>query len=263
MIGNSGIKFLLLASIFLWWATSEAKAVNPNLPILTAQYARALETYRSQTEKTSLSLAQYKNLKTLASQEEAVLTMRDFLLVRSDVMTSHMTILQTVLSDRTRLNPDWVASSSARLETDKRELAAHRSRSDVAVDRIKADEEALWFSGKQVQFGITADRFAALNAIGHTQEAIDSLQTVKTKIDAWLTTANMSETQRVEKRRGSDELGRTITSAQATLDGIKSQYERQSRTDSTSLMYPQLRPTILSSYASVMRGVEYAKELTQ
>jgi hypothetical protein len=263
MTGHKITRFLVFTAIFLWWAPSVARAVNPNIPILMSQYARLLETYRSQTDKVTLSLAQYKNLSTLASQEEAVHDMRDFLLVRSDVISAHMTILQTVLSDRTSLNADWVASGAAKIETDKRELTLHRSRSDVAVDRIKADEEALWFLNKQKQFTMSADRAACLNAIGHTQEAIDSLQTIKVKIDTWLTTATMSETQRVEKQRGSDELGRTIAIAQSTLDGAKTQYERQSRTDSASLLYPQLRPTVLSSYASVMRGVQYAKELTQ
>ncbi|MEP7167064.1 MAG: hypothetical protein ABI758_03745 [Candidatus Woesebacteria bacterium] len=254
---------LAILLCFLVLNTGVVYAVNPNIAPLKDRYRQLLDLYRTQSDALSLSLTQYKNLKTLASQEEAVHDMRDFLLTRDDVVITHLSILEAVLSDRTMVNPLWSASSSARIDADLKDLQDHRSRSDVAVDRIKADTEALWFIGKQKQLSSTADRAVCLIAIGHTQEAIDALQTVKKKIDLWIDTGVMSETQRVEKQRGSDELGRTIDNAQSILSGALIQYERQSQSGSATLMYPQLRSIVFSSYASVLRGVEFAKELSQ
>lgn len=238
-------------------------AVSPNIAIYEDQYRTQLEKYRIQSDQTTIALTQYSNLKTLASQEEAVQAMRSFLLIRADVVTTHLNVLTEILSDRTTLDPAWTASVSALLDDQKTQLASHRARSDIAVDRIKADDEAVWFLKDQMKLLVVADRTQSMIAMGRVQEAINALESTKGHIDAWIASASMSETARVEKRRGSDELGRTLEASKKSLDDTKMFYTQTTLGTSTALAYPRIRPTLLKAYTQVTRGVEFAKELTQ
>ncbi len=240
-----------------------ALAANPNIAIYADQYRTQLEKYRLQYDKSVVSLQQYANLKTLASQEEAVQSMRDFLLIRTDVVDTHLSVLSEILSDRTTLEPSWSASASALLASSKTDLSSHRARSDIAVDRIRADAEAVWFQKAQTPLYLAADRAQSMIALGRVEEAIAALVTTKERIDVWISTASMSETQRVEKRRGSDELGRTITSAKQSVSDAKGFYRQITVGSSTALAYPRIRPTLLNAYTQVVRGAGFAKELTQ
>lgn len=238
-------------------------AVSPNIAIYSDQYRSRLEKYRLQNDKTVVSLQQYANLRTLASQEEAVQSMRDFLLIRADVVTAHLDILSETLGDRSTIDPAWSASASALLVQAKAGLAEHHARSDIAVDRIKADAEAVWFQKDQTTLFMAADRTQSMIGMGRVEEAVAALETTKQKIDAWIATASMSETQRVEKRRGSDELGRTIAAAQQSIADAKGFYKQITIGSSTALAYPRVRPTLVNAYTHVVRGVGFAKELTQ
>lgn len=240
-----------------------SRAVSPNIQIYSDNYRNLLDKYRLQYDRTTVALQQYANLKTLASQEEAVQTMRDFLLIRDDVIVTHLNLLGEVLHDRTTLDPQQQASASALLDSEKTALIAHRSRSDVAVDRIKADQEAEWFSKEQARLLMVADRMQSLIGIGKDEEAIKALESVKSHLDTWISSASMSETQRVEKRRGSDELGRTIEAAKTHVANAKIYYAQTVKNDTTSQIYGYIRPDLLAAYTQVQRGVEFAKELSQ
>lgn len=238
-------------------------AQNPNISFYSSKYKENLDIYRTQSEQMTIALQQYTKLQTLSSQEEAVRAMRDFLLIRSDVVTSHFNLLQAILGDRSTVNPEWMASSSGLLEKQLGELASHHSRADVAVDRIRADQEAVWFLQNEKPLILTSDRAVCLIGMGRVAESIVALEQVKKDIDAWIDTASMSETQKVEKRRGSDELGRAIASAQSSLTQAEALFVQNTESSSDVAFYPRLRPVLLTSYTHVLRGVEYAKELTQ
>ncbi len=255
---------VLFARLFLALGlVSLVYAQSPNVAIYTDQYRQQLEKYRLQSDSTSIAITQYTNLKTLAAQEEAVKSMRDFLLIRADVITTHLNLLNEVLADRQSLDGAWVASGSALLAQQKADIASHRARSDIAVDRIKADQEALWFQTNQKPLLLSADRAQSLIGIGRVGESIMALETIKSHVDTWIADTAMSETSRVEKRRGSDELGRTIQSAKQNLDDAKQVYADADRNSSSALNYEQIRPKLLSAYTNVIRGVGFAKELTQ
>ncbi len=253
--------FLLAGVVVL--GASPALAADPNIQIAASNYRNVLEGYRLQYDKTQISLQQYTSLHTLASQEEAVQTMREYLLVRSDTVSAYLDVLARTLGDRQGLDPVWVASGSALLETQKAQVAAHRARSDIAIDRIRADQEAVWFTSDQASLISAADRAQSLISMGKVIESITALQEVKTRIDTWIQATPMSETMRIEKRRGSDELGRTIDAARTELLSASMQYLQTTKSSDTAVVYTQIRPAILAAYTRVQRGVQFAKELTQ
>jgi hypothetical protein len=251
----------LVFSIFLLlYQANIAQAQGQDFEAL---YRQQLSTYRASFDTTSVSLQQYANLRTLASQEEAVQAMRNFLLIRSDVLSTHFSILGQSLSDQKLDDPLWVASVSGKISTTLEDLKQHHSRSDIAVDRIRADQEALWLIGQEPRMKAVADRAQCLIGIGKVKQATAYLETVKQKVDDWIASAPISETQRVEKRRGSDELGRTIEESKATLDIVLKLYAQNGLSDDSSLVYPQIRANIITSYTSLVRGIDFAKELTQ
>lgn len=253
--------FLLTGVVVL--GASPARATDPNIQIAATNYRNVLERYRLQYDKTQISLQQYTSLHTLASQEEAVQTMREYLLVRSDTVTEYLDVLARTLADRQGLDTVWVASGSALLEGQKAQLAGHRARSDIAIDRIRADQEAVWFTSNQSSALAAADRAQSLIGMGKVIESITALQDVKTRIDTWIQATQMSETMRIEKRRGSDELGRTIDAARSELTNASIQYLQTTKDSDKTLIYAQIRPSILAAYTRVQRGVQFAKELTQ
>lgn len=229
----------------------------------SSKYKEDLEKYRQASDVVSIALTQYANLKTLSSQEEAVQAMRNFLLIRADAVSAHLALVREVLVSRPAVNPEWTATVSGQLEKELADLSAHHTRSDVAVDRIRADQEALWFQTSEKKMLIASDRAACLIAMGRARESIVALESVKQKIDRWISIADMSETQKVEKKRGSDELGRAIVAAQSTLAQAQDLYRQNAVNSFDVALYPRLRPVVLASYTQVLRGVEYAKELTR
>lgn len=257
------LSFGIMVILLGFWVFSSREVAHAQGQGFEALYREQLSTYRASYDTTSVSLQQYANLKTLASQEEAVQAMRNFLLIRSDVLSTHFSILAQSLAEQKLDDPLWVASVSGRISSTMEELKQHHSRSDIAVDRIRADQEAQWLLLQEPRIKAVADRAQCLIGIGKVKQATAYLETVKQKIDDWIASAPISETKRVEKRRGSDELGRTIADSKATLDIVLKMYTQNGVSDDSSLVYPQIRANIIASYGSLMRGIDFAKELTK
>lgn len=255
--------FRVLLFSFLLLFSSTTIVSTASAADLLAQYRQKLSTYRTSYDRVFVALQQYTSLGTLSAQEEAVNAMREFLLIRTEVLTTHLDILSGELGGQELLDADLKASSSALLLSSGDSLVGHHDRSTVAVDRIRADQEALWLSTQEPLIRSSADRAQSLIGIGKTLQAIAYLETVKQKIDTWIASSPMSESQKTEKRRGSDELGRTIGEAKSSIDNVRAAYRQGTQGGQNTLIYPQLRTGILSSYASVRRGVEFAQELTQ
>ncbi len=236
---------------------------GPEYPVLEGQYRNLLEVYRTKRELYTVSVQQYYNLKTLASQEEAVRIGRDLFLTRVDVTLIYLNMLSQALSNRQTIDVQRRNEILGRLTLTMDELKTHRTRVDIATDRLKVDEEALWFSQRQKDYLKLVDLAQSLIKIGRMQESLDEVTQAKERIKNWVQFAPISETRRVEKRRGIDELERTLTAVADSLIGANALYEEYSTRSTTETKGSEISETLSKGYIKLLQGISFAKELSQ
>lgn len=256
-------KIAYFGAVFLWVLACAGLVMAQDIRLLEEQYRRQLEQYRAQQEAFLISLQQYTTLKTLASQEEAVRSFRNLQFTRIDLVTNYLQRLEQNLEQRGLLDPLAKSSVSGMLSADLRALGEHRSRVDVAIDRIKIDQEAVWFASQEPTLLSHTDRALSLIAIGRMQEGIAALGRAKNAVDQWIESEAMSETERVERRRGSDELGRSILAVQTQVAAALVVYNRAASSESSVQVYPEIRSILSQGYIALAQGIAFATELTQ
>ncbi len=228
---------------------------------LVQQYRLKTQEYRVAQEKSNLELTQYRNLQTLAAQENAVIAVRELLLSRSDMLSMYFALLQTNLEKYPSVNADWTKQSIELISSVSAQVQSHRTRSSVVVDRIGAQQEIDWFDSQLKMLQKTADTVLSLTSISRSSAAISDLESVALHIDTWINQENQSESKRAERRRGYDELQRTIALAKSAQVQAVLLYTKSREDSSTSLIYSQVQEKSIECFTHLLRGVAYAKEI--
>lgn len=244
-------------------AQENTLAPAADLISLKLAYKKSLDEYRMKEEQYSIALQQYYSLRTLASQEEAVKATRDVMLARVDTLLLYIQSLQTVLKTQQGVELSRRDNLLSQLDLLVETLKRHRSRTEIATDRITIENEAVFMESQQVLIQQQSYSALALIKIGLIQAALDQLSVAKTALDAYISTANVSETVRIEKQRGSEEITRTITSIQESISTAILTYDENQESTSDDGGFREIQTTLTKGYAGLTQSLEYVKELSQ
>jgi hypothetical protein len=146
------------------------------------------------------------------------------------------------------------------IKTLQDDLRSHRNRSEIATDRVKADEEAAYIQSQEKRMRLAADQAMSLDLIGRHVAALTAIDLVKKEVDQSIETSAMSETQKIEKRRGSEELGRSMQAISAAITSATSYYDK-SVTSSSSDNLNTIASLLSPGYIQILRSHEYLQEL--
>jgi hypothetical protein len=244
--------------------TPFALAQNAMIPLATlkASYKQSLDVYRSSEDQFYIASQQYYQLRTLSSQSEAVKAARQVMLNRADTLLVYLQMLQTALATNpgieiTRRN---AVDNQITLLVDA--LKRHRSRVEIATDRIIIEQEAAFMDATQPTFTQVSYQALSLIKIGAVQAAVDQLTLAQSALVSYISTAPISETNRTEKERGNDEITRSLTEMKNTITDALLAYDQSvDNTDSSS--FHSIQQTLGTAYGNLTQNLEYIKELSQ
>lgn len=242
---------------------SVAYAQDPSLTALKNTYKRSLDEYRVKEDLFFVASQQYNALKTLAAQEEAVRTAREVMQVRADAMLSYYQALQASLDATPGVELSRKAAFTNQLSLFIETIKAHRSRLEIATDRLVIEKEATFFESQESQALLNAYQGLSLLKMGQLQTTLDRMAVVKEQVDkAIADNTTISETTRTEKERGSAEVARTIQTATEQLQKTMSEYDKSaSNTDASS--FHQIQSKLSTTYGVLTQGVEFLQELAR
>lgn len=227
-------------------------------------YRKELDLYRTQEEQFLIASQQYANLKTLTAQDDAVKAARTVMLTRVDTVLTYIQTLRNTLDTQQGVELTRKSTLESQLDLLVETLNRHRSRVDIATDRVAIAAEMDFFEGLQPQVLGLSNEGLALLKIGTVQAAVDQLDAVHSKINTYIDGLSISETARSEKKRGSDEITRTSDSIKTVITSALSTYDQDTSSISTAANSGGQVQTILApAYSSLTQSVEYVKELTQ
>lgn len=260
------VLFLLSLAFLLLVPTPRAVAQVPTplptLEELKLQYRLSLDAYRTKEDQFSIAAQQYYTLRTLASQEEAVKAAREVGLARADTLLIYIQALRTTLDTKSGIELNRKDTLQRQFDLLVDSLKKHRSRFEIATDRLQIEAENNFMEEQQPLIEALSYSALSLIKIGAAQAALDQLVTTKDELDKYILGAEISETQRSEKQRGSDELGRTIDNIKATITLALTDYDTGLGNADNSL-FRKVQDILLPAYSGLTQALEFVKELAR
>lgn len=261
--------FLVVVAFLISFPTPRAIAQDaptssplPLLSDLKLQYRKALDDERAKEEQFSIASQQYYALKTLASQEEAVRAAREVNLSRVDTILVYIQTLRTTLDT----NPGIEISRKNTLQTQFTllvdTLKRHRARVEIATNRIQIEQENMFMEAQQDLISGLCYEALSLIKIGAIQTALDQLVITQGDVNDYISTAQISETIRTQKQRGSDEVSRSIDSIKQTIVASMDAYDTGLGHPDNSL-FRKIQEALSPAYSSLTQAGEFIKELAQ
>lgn len=227
---------------------------------LVSQYTQLIGQYRRQEDQTNIALSQYYRLKTLSSQEEAARLMRMTLQTRAELLITYFEILRLRVQSHPHITEDRQKIAVDRLTTLLADLKSHRSRLEIAVDRVSLDKEAEYIEDLEDRLLTISDHTQSILRIANLLRALEELRAAQAAIEEHIKTAPISETAKIEKQRGVAELSHTINLIQTNITGALTEYDEAVERDSGQIL-SNMQRQLGSAYTSLSQGVEYAREL--
>ncbi|PWU22499.1 hypothetical protein C5B42_05790 [Candidatus Cerribacteria bacterium 'Amazon FNV 2010 28 9'] len=262
-------RFVLFFSIALLLVAqptlaAHAQTATPTTSIadMQQQYSQLLNSYRNSEEQFSIAAQQYYQLKTLASQRDAVTAARQVMLDRVDTLLIYIQILKTTLDTNPgiELTRKSALESQIALLTDM--LNRHRARVEIATDRTTIEQEATFMDTQTPT--ILADCYEALSLIriGAVQAAIDQLAISQDTLNTYIASAPISETVRTDKQRGSDQISSDLSTMHDTMTQVLAKYD-QSIDHFDASSFHQIQTQLTPLFTLLNQNVEYIQELSR
>lgn len=253
---------IVLISGILFLRTGNSLVVKAQQPGVTSQdYRSLIEKYRLQQDQFSIASSSYYSLKTFAAQEEAVQSGRDLFLTRANVLISYYLGLQETLGAQSTLNQTNKDALNVQLTGVLEKLQQHRARVDIATDRVRLDQETTWMKSEEKELLLISDRASALIRIGQLQNAFNQLKEVRDHIQSVIQASPMSETKRVEKFRGIEEIDRNLESAQSQLAQANLLYTDSVSRSSNAGVNAQVSDQLSGAFIKMLASISFALEL--
>lgn len=254
--------FLLALPIPRSKAQDTVSTPPPNIEDLRTQYRKSLDDYRNKEDQFSIASQQYYTLKTLASQEDAVHATRDVELARVNTILIYIQNLRATLDAHSGVELSRKMALGKQFDLLVTTLKEHRSRVEIAINRIQVEQENV-FMEKQ-QDTVTALSYEALSLIkiGAIQAALDQLVVTQQSVNDYIAKAPISETTRLEKQRGSDEVTRSIDTIKQTVARAMNTYD-VGLTHVDNSFFRKIQEILGPAYGNLTQSLEFVKELSQ
>lgn len=253
---------VFISGILFFSATTVGQVHAQQPGVASQDYRSLIEKYRLQQDQFSIASSSYYSLKTFAAQEEAVQSGRDLFLTRADVLISYYLGLQETLATQSTLNQDNKDALNAQLVGVLEKLGQHRARVDIATDRVRLAQETAWMKTEEKELLLISDRASALIRIGQLQSAFIKLKDVRDHIQAVIQASSMSETKRVEKFRGIEEIDRNLVAAQSQLAQANLLYTDSVARSSNAGVNAQVSDQLSGAFIKMLASISFALELS-
>ena len=258
-------KLVLIAVCFLLLARPvSAQSANflQSLDSKITTYRSLINDYRSKEDQFSIAANQYYNLKTLRSQEEAVIAARVLFVSRADVMISYLETLKFALTEGTGVELSRRDVLIAEIDNFIIGLKVHRQKAEIATDRLLIEEQALYFENLEKSLISVIYRALSLYKIGQMQGTLDQVKLVQTALTEYIANSNLSATAKNEKQRGMDELERNLTEIQLNITNTLVIYDEEiKRFDSGS--FRTIQTSLSKGFTILTQTINFTKELAQ
>src|SRR5258708_5877951 len=256
-----------LIAILVCFPTPKASAQTvpsatplPNLIDLKLQYRQALDDERNKEDQFNIASQQYYALRTLASQEEAVRAGREVDLARVDTILIYIQTLRTTLDTNQGIELSRKNTLQTQFSLLVDALKRHRSRVEIATNRIQIEQENVFMEGEQDQISALCYLALSLIKIGAIQNSLDQLIITQSNVNDYIASANVSETVRTEKQRGSDEVTRSSESIKQTISKAMDVYDTGLEHPDSSL-FRAIQETLGPGFSGLTQAAEFIKEL--
>ena len=277
-------KFILLSTLFIVLGfpvsaqdSSEAASITEGQEQVTFEQLRSdylyqLDLYRKAEDTFNLDKAEFNKLGTLVSREQAVTSMKPYLLQRARVMTTYLIALEFLLQDMQGVDVN------ARRQTLERSLSVRNWMRDYIlsidsiVDREGANQAAVEFENNVWRVFEAQNRMLSLIALGPVQVVFDRLELVTEEFETVYVENIPEEGKQSVIRRGlqdvireNDAADEKITTARNTFYPFISVEEylnaKGRNKPDYQTMYNSMVSNLQDSFSSMKQSVRYLQEL--
>lgn len=236
--------------------------INPEQEMnqLRTTYRSQLETYRAAERQYTISKEQYAQLQTLGSLEEAVQSTKKAMEARLDLFETYFQMLKITLLSTTGIDVQTKTAQVEAIDAAIVEIKQHR----LAVERAQDRPQLL---GVQQQFIVLTPQIeeAAYKTLmvisyGRVQAMLDKTTAVSKELADYVDTNEKNALKIAEKRRGFEEIGRTLTLVNQELTNtnraMNQPKERYSASD-----YSYVVSLLEKAYGGLSRTITYLEEI--
>lgn len=175
---------------------------------LTIEYKSGLEVYEEKKNKLDFAKAQYEQLQTLASLEEAVDVGREFFVARDEVLLSYAKLLRLKLYTSFGIFLKTKQDKIAAMDDLISRLEKHNQNSKKIESKDDIINQTSEFSLVGLRLQAESARIVPLFSLGKLQSTFDKTALLIDKVDAHIEESNFSAAKKAEKERGMQQIRR-------------------------------------------------------
>lgn len=260
--------FLTFVFIVMLAATALAQDTTPTtFDQLKADYAFKLEIYREAEDTFNLDRAEFYKLDTLASKEKAVISLKNLMIARVEVLQVYLTALETLLNSAPGIDPTEKQIAIQDLQSSQNFLSTHKQ----AIPSLSEQESVLAESESFEENISGVDRAIyrtlSLISLGRIQNAYDLLlsHTDQFKTDYVQPLPDSSRKDFV--LRGLKDVDAQNTLAQQAITKAEESFsaynntDSRRRSDSPRNTYSNTVKNLQPAYSAMQKSVRFLKEL--
>jgi hypothetical protein len=233
-------------------------SVEAELEALRITYRSQLEAYRDQERQHSIAKEQYAQLKTLASLEAAVVTTRQVLITRAEVLDTYLTILRLTLQAQPGIDVSRKERLLIELDSLRQSLGQHKAQVEQVNERIALAQVAQEFTPLGASIETKSYHVQSVIALGRLQTVFDKSLSLSSRMKE----QSLSETSTIQQSRRE----RAFSETERTADSIRQQLianelEVQKEEGYSRSQYTRFSGNLGSVYANVSQFVSYLEEI--
>jgi len=223
-------------------------------------YQANFEKYKTSERDFYLAKAQYEQLYTLASLESAVVSTRQVMEDRANVLIVYEELLAASLVDTTGAELSMKQETLAKLQKQIGELKAHKEVIAAAHDRAAVYRAGIDFSLLVPELSATAYETLSQIVIADIQRVYDKTVTYYADLKQAQSEMETSPLKAEERKRAYGETDALMASIGENLDLIRSSITaKNQRLDHSS--YTEIVRSLSSSHAQLSQAMDFLNEL--
>lgn len=223
-------------------------------------YQANFEKYKTSERDFYLAKAQYEQLYTLASLESAVVSTRQVMEDRADVLIVYEELLAASLVDSTGAELSMKQETLAKLQEQIGKLKAHKEVIAAAHDRAAVYRAGIDFSLLVPELSATAYETLSQIVIADVQRVYDKTVTYYADLKQTHLEEEISPLKAEERKRAYGETDALMTSIGDSLDLIRSSLTAKNQSlDHSS--YTEIVRNLSSSHAQLSQAMDFLNEL--
>jgi len=223
-------------------------------------YRDQVERYRTLEREFSVNKNQYAQLQTLQSLEKAVVSTREVLLIRGDVLITYFELMRASLEDTEGIDLVQKKEIIDKLIDHITVLKEHRTYLELTVTREGVAQRVAEYAAISQEFESTSYRALALITIGDIQTVYDKARILYDEVLLYHEENPVSVVKQQERNRAYTEASREIERIGLLLRDIRQKYSgtAQLKRDNYDR---ELGNTLNAAYGGTKQIVFYLREL--